>query len=207
MTGKPQILLTGFEPFGGEPINPSQVLVQEFKDQRSDDVDVMPCILPVDLLAFPAVLDEAIEKTTPNIALLVGQATGRETICLERTAYNTAHFGEVGDNAGHNAAGEELIPEAPPQLTSPLPLDRWVEHLTSQGTSTVISDDAGRHLCNAVLFSMLHRYPDIPAVFLHLPLLPEQSERRAQGEPSLPLDASRKCLHEVIQLMAQHLGS
>lgn len=200
-----RVLLTGFQPFGGERINPSQVLVLELAQGASPhpELELRAEILPVDRTAVAEALAAAIAQHRPDFVLSVGQATGRPRVDLESTAHNAIDFKGQRDNAGHEAHGEPWRPGAPPQRRVKLPLAALAAALVEQGLPVAVSRDAGRHLCNATLYTLLHRHAELPAFFVHVPLLPEQAEARGKGEPSLPLEVSRRCLRQLLALLPE----
>ena len=202
MTGAPlRILLTGFEPFGGEPVNPSQLLVQDLASESSEEFTLNIAVLPVDVLTVTSTLDTAIALARPDAIVLVGQAAGRAEICLETTAYNQISYGESVDNGGSRIEDALIDPQGPRQLESTLPLVELERLLADAGHPVRQSDDAGRYLCNHVLYTTLRHHPQTPCAFVHVPLLPEQAERRALAEPSL----SHATLLESLRALLNHL--
>jgi len=206
MAGKPRssqplrILLTGFAPFGGESINPSRELVLALQAGAPLHPRVELCaeILPVDRALLTDALHAAIERHRPDVVISVGQATGRPQVDLESTAHNVIDYRDQCDNGGHEAHGEPWLPGAPPQRRVHLPLENLARTLAELDLPVAVSRDAGRHLCNATLYLLLHRYAGLPAFFVHVPLLPEQAARRCKDEPSLPAEVSRRCLEQLL---------
>lgn len=199
MSAPLRVLLTGYEPFGGEPENPSERLVRALARARpAPGLQLRARVLPVDRRAMPAALRAALREVRPQLVLAVGQGTGRRRVELETVAHNRIDFRGERDNGGHTACREALAPDAPARLVSPLPLRALAARLARRGLPVGASRDAGRHLCNALLFELLLRHPRLPAAFVHVPLLPEQAARRARGEPSLPEQVSRRCLQELL---------
>ncbi len=201
--GRLRVLLTGFEPFGGEPVNPSQVLVTGLAREAEavPGLGLSAVILPVDRRELAGALGSAIARLHPEVVVCVGQATGRALVDLESVARNRLDFRGERDNGGHAAVDEPLVADGPDRLASTLPLAWLASQLAGRGLPVALSSDAGRHLCNAALYTLLHRHADVPAAFVHVPLLPEQAERRGLGEPSLPLEISRSCLLALLGLI------
>jgi pyroglutamyl-peptidase len=201
------ILLTGFEPFGGDDHNPSAVVAQAL---GSDAIAVR--ILPVDGERIHAALEQAVQETQPSALVMLGLARGRTRISLERIAINWLEY-RIADNAGRRVLGQKILPDAPDALFSSLPLEAMQQHLRQAALPFEVSLSAGAYLCNQVFFLARVLYSDLPAGFIHLP----SDERLAmqRSEAFVPLEqqvqAVRKCL-EVLQnrhsetVKGQHSG-
>jgi pyroglutamyl-peptidase len=155
-------------------------------------------VLPVARDALSAAIRAALDDWTPDAVIAVGQATGRARVDVELVAHNALDYKGEADNAGHVAAGEPLVADGPERLVVPLDLEPVCDALAGGDLPIGVSRDAGRHLCNALLYELLHRHPSLPAFFVHVPLLPEQAARRARDEASLPIDTSTACLAGLI---------
>jgi pyroglutamyl-peptidase len=203
-----RVLLTGFEPFGGERVNPSERLVRALARAAPPDprLRLAAVVLPVDRRAMPPALGRALRERRPDVVIGVGQATGRAGVDLESVAHNRIDFRGERDNGGHAALGEPLLEGGPPRLVSRLPLRELAAALRARGLPVRVSRDAGRHLCNALLFELLARHPRLPSAFVHVPLLPSQAARRARGEPSLAEAVSRACLLALLRSLPEHVG-
>lgn len=201
-----RVLLTGFEPFGGEAINPSWELARTLAELPSPHERMTLCAerLPVDRATYAEALALAIERHSPDVVLALGQATGRGAIQLERLAYNDLDYKGAADNGGHVVNGEKLHPNGPETLAASLPLESLCGSLQASGHPVEVSSDAGRFLCNAVLFELRHVHSALPAAFVHLPLLPEQAARRDKGEPSLSAQITQACLTDLLRHLALH---
>jgi pyroglutamyl-peptidase len=184
------VLLTGFEPFGGDERNPSQDLVLALgRGQAPHPALSLACaVLPVDIGRVRGALAAAVARARPVVVLGFGQAAGRGGVELETRAFNVLDFRGEADNGGHRARGEPLHTGAPSCLHASLPLDALAARTRAAGHAIGLSHDAGRHLCNALLFELLYRHPRLQAAFVHVPALPEQVARRGLCEPSLSLD-------------------
>ncbi len=202
-----RVLLTGYGPFGGEPVNPSERLVLALARARPPlpRLQLSAHVLPVDRRAMPAALAAALREHRPQLVLAVGQGTGRRAVELETLARNRIDFRGERDNGGHSACRELLAEGAPGRLAAPLPLRALAARLAARGLPVSASSDAGQHLCNALLFELLLRHPRLPSAFVHVPLLPEQAARRGRGEPSLPETVSRRCLEELLAALPELL--
>jgi len=202
-----RVLLTGFEPFGGEAINPSWELARTLAESATPHEGLALCAerLPVDRATYAEALAQAIERHLPDVVLALGQATGRGAIHLERLAYNDIDYKGAADNGGHEVSGEALYRDAPETLAASLPLESLCDSLQAAGHPVEVSSDAGRFLCNAVLFELRHVHSALPAAFVHLPLLPEQAARRDKGEPSLSAQVTQACLADLLRHLAPPL--
>lgn len=206
-----RVLLTGYEPFGGEPVNPSAELVTALAGDAAGAggarlqpaLELSAVVLPVDRSRFRAAVASAVTATRPEWIVSVGQATGRAQVGLETIARNALDFRGERDNGGHAAQAEILVPDGPERLHVRLPAASLARRLADAGLPVSVSFDAGRHLCNALLYELLLRHAAVPALFVHVPLLPEQARRRALGEPSLPAAVTRQCLASLLIALAE----
>lgn len=202
------LLVTGFEPFGGEPINPAWEVVRglESSPPESGSVPLVIAQLPCNQASYVAAVDQVVARHEPSAVIAVGQATGRARIALEARAVNRMRYGDAVDNGGHRDVDEALVEGGPTERPATLPAEPLASELAALGHAVEVSQDAGRFLCNAVLFHLLHRHAATPALFVHLPLMPEQAERRALGEASLPLEDSDAAVRALVSLVARHVA-
>jgi len=192
---RPVILLTGFEPFGGRDVNPSQLLVE-----RLDRVE--KAILPVSYARAPAALRAALDRARPDVVICFGQADGRAQITIERVALNLDDPANADEDGVVSAA--TIRPGGPVGRWSTLPVDEIVTALRDHGVPAAPSRDAGGFLCNRVFFELMEwaerERPDVLAGFVHLPLLPEQALDAAV--PTMPLERMElgaRVLLEVVE--------
>ncbi len=200
-----RVLVTAFEPFGGESINPSREIVRHLVDVGPPDgIELFTAVLPVDRERYRAAIDAALAQAQAELVVCLGQATGRPQVDIESTAHNGLDFNGACDNGGHAATAESLEHEGPSARRSPLPVDALVSDLAGQGHAVGRSDDAGRHLCNAVYYEVLGR--GCRALFVHVPLTPEQATRR-DNAASLPLASSADCVRDLLSILARRRES
>ena len=195
---RPVVLLTGFEPFGGESVNPSQALLTELGGERVAKHRIEPLCLPVNFQRAGSLLCDAIDALQPSIVLCLGQAGGRSRLSFERVAINLIDA-RIGDDVGDQPVDVPVIDDAPTAYFSNLPLKRMRSTCEAVGIPAELSLSAGSYVCNAVFFQLMHhlRHPDHHACrggFVHLPWLPEQALR-------YPHAASM-----TIELMAKGIG-
>ena len=167
-------LLTGFEPYGGHGVNPSQEIVKRLDGLVLHDHRVAGRILPVAIDALDARVDALLGETDPALVVSLGLAPGEPTIRLERIGLNLADF-EIADNEGATLRDLPLVAGAPTARASTLPLRAIEEALLRAGIPARLSTSAGTFLCNATLYAFLGRLGSaVPCGFVHLPHLPEQ---------------------------------
>jgi pyroglutamyl-peptidase len=180
------ILVTGFEPFGGEAVNPSALVAQALHGRTIDGVPVVGTVLPCVFGAALDVLNAALAHHRPQLVLSLGQAAGRSAFSLERVAINVDDA-RIPDNAGAQPIDTPVVPEGPTAHFTTLPVKAMVAALRDAGHPAELSNSAGTFVCNHVFYGLQHalrRRRSARSGFMHLPLLPEQA-RAAQ--PSLPL--------------------
>ena len=189
-----KLLITGFDPFGGETTNPSWEAVRSLPDIVGD---FMLCKLQI-----PTVFGQAAEKVLeathifqPDVILCIGQAGGRSAVTPERIAVNIRDA-RIPDNAGNQPRHAFVAPDGPAAYFTTAPVVAMVEHIAAAGIPAAVSNSAGAFVCNDTLYSLLHRFAGTPVAvgFIHVPYLPEQ------GEPSLPLEAITSALTAAIEV-------
>lgn len=200
---KGSILVTGFEPFGGERINPSWLAAQSLDGQRIAGRAVHAICLPCTFGEALQVLQAGLQARKPAVVLALGQAAGRGDLSIERVAINVDDA-LIPDNAGAQPVDEVVIAGAPAAYFSRLPIKAMVAALCAAGLPASVSQSAGTYVCNHVFFGLMHalrRRRGVRAGFMHLPLLPEQAAAHP-GQPSLPLAAQvqglRVALHTAV---------
>lgn len=179
-TSLPRILLTGFDPFGGEPINPSWEAVRALHGKRIRGHRVVARQLPTEFAASLRLLQAAMREVKPAIVLGVGQAGGRPQLSLERVAINLQDA-RIPDNAGAQPVDEAVIADGPAAYFSTLPVKAMLEALLLAGLPAEISHSAGTYVCNHIAYAMLHlasKRRGVRAGFIHIPYLPAQAARR-----------------------------
>lgn len=188
MAPLPRILLTGFDPFGGENINPSWEAVRALHGRRIGGHRVVARLLPTEFAASLRMLKAAVRETAPAILLGVGQAGGRERLSIERVAINLQDA-RIPDNTGAQPIDLPVIAGAPAAYFSTLPVKAMLAALREHGLPASLSHTAGTYVCNHVAYAMLHLAATrrgVRAGFMHIPYLPEQAAR-LRGAPSMAL--------------------
>lgn len=189
MPSPSKVLLTGFEPFGGERINPSQEIVRALDGEMIAAHRVVGAILPVAFATTVPMFEELLAAHRPVLVLALGQAGGRSGISLERVAINLIDA-RIADNEGVQPFDEAVVAGAPGAYFSSLPIKAMEAHLCALGIPASTSLSAGSFVCNQAFFVLEHllatRHPRARGGFVHVPWLPEQAARFV-GEPSMAL--------------------
>jgi pyroglutamyl-peptidase len=171
-----RVLLTGFEPFGGQSLNPSWEVARALHGTRVAAAQVTAVQLPcVFAQAVPA-LQQALAQHRPDMVLALGQAEGRSDLSLERVAINVMDA-RIPDNSGEQPIDTPVIVDGPAAYFSTLPIKALVAGLREAGFAASVSQTAGTFVCNQVFYALQHLLAGQGASsgFMHLPLLPEQA--------------------------------
>ena len=171
-----KILLTGFEPFGGESINPAKEAVKLVKDEIKG-AQIVKCYVPV---VFGKAIDtvyEAMKKENPDAVLLIGQAGGRYEMTPERIAIN-CDDARIPDNEGNSPVDKPVVEGGPAAYFSTLPVKKMVENMKANNIPAAISNSAGTYVCNHLMYGVRHyietEFPNTIGGFMHVPFLHEQ---------------------------------
>jgi pyroglutamyl-peptidase len=203
---RPVILLTGFEPFGGHPANPSEEVAKALDGRTIGGVVVRSAILPVDHAAAGPRAARLADELDPRAIVHLGLAGGRARIALERVALNVMDF-DTPDNTGYRACNEPCAAGGPPAYFATLPLAEMLEALVADGVPAYISNTAGTYLCNQTLYGTLHRLAarehPARAGFIHLPLLPAMVARSGLEQPSMDAALMVRAVEIVLGVVAR----
>ncbi|KJY41941.1 Pyrrolidone-carboxylate peptidase [Streptomyces sp. NRRL B-1568] len=204
-TQNPRVLLAGFEPFGGETVNPSWEAVRAVADEPPGGVDVTAVRLPCVFGAALDVLREAVRAVRPGLVLCTGQAGGRPDLTIERIAVNLDDA-RIPDNSGGQPVDRPVVPGGPAAYFATLPVKRCVAAVRAAGLPASVSQTAGTFVCNHVFYGLMHlaatEHPTLRGGFVHIPYIPEQVVDRS--EPSLPLAAAAEALRVIVITAARH---
>ena len=192
-----KILITGFEPFGKSPINPSQILIEQAPESFPGGIELVKAILPVEKTAGPQALIDALERNQPEAVICFGLAEGRPVISLERVAVNLMDY-RIPDNAGEIVQNQPILPEGPAAYFSSLPLRAMQAELRANNIPSELSLTAGAYLCNQVFYTLMHHLAShgqtTPAGFIHLPACPEQAAHFDKPIPTMSLELIKSTL-------------
>ena len=198
-----KIIVTGFDPFGGEKINPSIECVKALPD--IEGVELIRLELPTVFKESAKRLNEVINDVKPDAVLSVGQAGGRAGITMERIAINVDDA-RIPDNISQQPIDEAIQLDGEAAYFTTLPIKRIVKAIREAGISAEVSNSAGTFVCNHIMYQALFAATkaDKPfkAGFMHIPFIPEQTA----DKPSLPLEESTKALQIAIETIRDYLN-
>jgi len=190
----PTILVTGFEPFGGEAVNASWEAAHRLDGWRQDEWIAVAHRLPCAYDASVAEFVRAFERLRPHLVMMTGQAARRGVICVERIARNR-DSATAPDNRGVLRNEVASVAGAPEILEATAPVADVARAICETGFPARISANAGGYVCNHLYFGALNYLragsQETPAVFLHLPATPEQTPPRASARRLASADAAR----------------
>lgn len=196
------LLITAFEPFGGEDLNPSALAMERLSAQIGRFV-LQKRLLEVTFNGAVQSICEYVDKIKPDAVICLGQAGGRAAITPERVAINIMDA-RAGDNSGYAPQDEPVIAGAPTAYFATLPIKRMVSAMQKAGVDAAISNSAGTYVCNAVMYALLDNLskasPYTQAGFIHVPYIIEQVKAKP-GMPAMPLDDIVRGLSAAIAAM------
>jgi len=181
---QPTVLLTGFDPFGGSPVNPSARAVSALGGRVIAGHGIVTAELPTEFGRSIAVLQALVRQHAPRLVVCCGQAGGRRAISLERVAINVDDA-RIPDNAGAQPVDRPVVAGGPAAYFATLPVKAIVQALRNAGIDAEVSQTAGTFVCNHVFYALMHGLagagdPSVRAGLVHVPWMP------GQGEPSMP---------------------
>lgn len=199
----PDILISGFLPFQGELVNPSELLLQWIKSEFHDKVDTI--LLPVSFNRAHLLLQSQLQKKNYKSLLMLGQAGGRGRICLERVALNWIET-DVPDEDLFLPSRGPIANQGPAAMFTNLPIELWKTRLASDMEQVEISLSAGGYVCNQLYFKSMEWLKlnniETSACFIHVPYLPEQTLNKPQSV-SMPLEEMQRILRKLLSFIAE----
>ena len=195
-----KILVTGFDPFGGEKINPAIESVKRLPDKILD-AEIIKLEIPTVIGKSVDKIREKIKEVEPDVVLSSGQAGGRPDITVERVGINCDDC-RIKDNEGNQPIDEKVVEDGPAAYFATIPIKAMVEHIKEGKIPASVSNTAGTFICNHVLYGVCHikatEYPNMRTGFIHIPFLPEQVTDK-KNMPSMALETIVKGLELAIE--------
>jgi pyroglutamyl-peptidase len=171
-----KVLITGFNPFGGEKINPSFEAVRKLEAVIAG-AEIVRIEIPTVFNKSIMELEKAIVKENPDIVICVGQAGGRFDLTIERVAINVDDA-RIPDNEGNQPIDKAIFETGENAYFSSLPIKAMVEEIREAGIPASLSNSAGTFVCNHLMYGLLHlintKYPSVRGTFIHVPFIPAQ---------------------------------
>ncbi|WP_308653396.1 pyroglutamyl-peptidase I [uncultured Anaerococcus sp.] len=201
-----KILITGFDAFGGEKINPASLIL----DKLGDEIDghkLEKLLLPTKFVGSADILEKKIIQTRPDIIISLGQAGGRTDITVERVAINIADA-SIADNDGKMPIDEKIRWDGDNAYFATLPIKAIVENLRKDQIPASISNSAGTYVCNFIMYNDLYfadKYKNISAGFIHVPYLPAQVLDK-RNMASMSLENMVKAVEIIIKTSIAYKG-
>ncbi len=193
------ILVTAFEPFGGETMNPTEMILNKLPETIGSH-RIRKALLPVDFERAPALAIDTYNVFAPDAVLMLGQAAGRSAVTPETTAKNIMNA-RIPDNAGFQPRELPIRKGRSAALYSTLPLESILETLSAIGVPCEVSDDAGEFVCNALFYRMLHHASrKIPTGFIHVPFIREQGHA---DQPFMEFEDEYRAIVAVIETISR----
>ncbi|WP_425829137.1 pyroglutamyl-peptidase I [Streptomyces fractus] len=172
-----RVLLTGFEPFGGESVNPSWQAAEAVAAAPPEGLSVSAVQLPCVFGESIAALRTAVAEVAPDLVVCLGQAGSRPGVTVERIAINVDDA-RIPDNAGAQPIDVPVVPGGPAAYFSTLPVKACVAAMREAGVPAALSNTAGTFTCNHVAYGLAHllatELPGVRGGFVHVPWAPEQ---------------------------------
>lgn len=201
-----KLLLTAFDPFGGEPVNPALEAVKLVSD-RVGNTEVVKVEVPTVFRKSIDTVAEAIRRERPDAVLCIGQAGGRYDLTPERVAINLDDA-RIKDNEGNQPIDQAIEPQGAPAYFSTLPIKAMVQSIRAQGIPASVSNTAGTFVCNHLMYGVLHllatEYPQVRGGFMHVPFIPSQVVNRPAPAPSLGLNDIAKGIEAAIRAIEEN---
>ncbi|MBZ2175003.1 pyroglutamyl-peptidase I [Schnuerera sp. xch1] len=195
-----KVLITGFDPFGNEKINPAIEAVKKLDDKIAG-ADIIKLEIPTVFGKSIERLEKALEKENPDITICVGQAGGRNRISIERVAINISDA-RIPDNEGNQPIDEPIFEDGDAAYFAKLPIKAMVKEMNDKNIPGEVSNTAGTYVCNHIMYGLLYnidkKYPNMKGGFIHIPFLPEQVIDK-KDRPSMPLDLIIKGITAAIE--------
>lgn len=196
-----RVLLTAFEPFGGETVNPSAQAARLVLDGPAvPGAELVLAVLPVVYGAAGDALEAALAAHDPELVISLGQAGGRTGVTPERVAVNLDHA-RADDNAGQRPTERPVVAGGPVGYFSTLPVAAAVDALLAAGIPAAASSTAGHYVCNHVFYRLMHRLEGtgVRGGFVHVPYADEQVAGRDDGRFSLPVAVLAEAVRVVLR--------
>ena len=200
-----KVLITGFDPFGGEKVNPALEAVKKLPNEISG-AEVIKVEIPTVFRKALAKIEESIEEHNPDIIIAIGQAGGRFDVTPERVAINMDDA-RIKDNEGNQPIDSAIFEDGENAYFSNLPIKAMVQEMRNGGIPSSVSNSAGTFVCNHVMYGILYmidkKYPGKKGGFIHVPYVSSQVVSKP-NTPFMSLDEIAKGLELCVKAAVEN---
>jgi len=200
-----KVLVTGFDPFGGEKVNPALEAVKKLPDTIAG-AEIIKIELPTVFNRSIQVLGASIDEIKPDIVLSVGQAGGRFDITVEKVAINLQDA-SIPDNDKEQPIDEKVFEDGETAYFATIPVKKIVENINKKGIPASVSYSAGTYVCNNIMYADLYfankKYPNMKAGFIHVPFITEQAVGK-KNTASMSVENIVTALEEAIKTIVEN---
>lgn len=195
-----KILITGFDPFGGESVNPAYEAVKLMPDTIAG-AEIIKLEVPTVFGKAGETMEQGIIANNPDVVICIGQAGGRSGITPEKVAINFQD-GRIPDNAGYQPVDVTIKEDGETAYFTSLPIKNMVAKIREAGIPAFVSYTAGSYVCNDLMYNLLYlidkKYPSIRGGFIHVPFAMSQVVNKPAGTPSMELSQIAKALELAV---------
>ncbi|AMC92923.1 pyrrolidone-carboxylate peptidase [Erysipelothrix larvae] len=200
-----KILVTGFDPFGNEPINPAIEAVKLLPNEIKG-VEIVKLEIPTIRYQSLELIDQTIQAVDPDAILSIGQAGGRFDMTVERVGINQDDF-RIPDNGGNQPIDEPVYKDGQAAYFSNLPIKAMVEYMKKANIPASVSNTAGTFACNHVLYGVQYlidtKYPGKKSGFMHIPFMTQQVVDKP-NMPSLDIETMAKGIEAALEAIIDY---
>ena len=200
-----KVLVTGFDPFGGESINPAWEAVKVIKDEIAG-AEIVKMQIPTVVGKSIAKIHDKMVEINPDIVIAVGQAGGRFGVTPERVAINVTDA-RIPDNEGNQPIDEPIFADGDAAYFSNLPVKAMVQEIKNAGYPTSLSNTAGTYICNHVMYGILYyiqkEFPNVRGGFIHVPFAASQVVNKP-NTPSMAIADITAAIEAAIKAAVEH---
>jgi pyroglutamyl-peptidase len=204
---KKKVLVTGFDPFGAESVNPSWLICERLPKEIAG-LRVETCRVPCEFHRAIDVAATTIDRLRPAFVVCLGQAGGRAHLSVERVAINVDDA-RIADNGGNRPIDERIAPKGPPAYFATLPIKAMVQAMRAAGVPAEVSNSAGTYVCNHLMYGVLHHIDsrglgnEARAGFIHVPYCEEQVLDKP-AVPGMAIDTMVRGIETAIAAAGRH---
>ncbi len=201
-----KILITGFDPFGGEPVNPAYEAVKLLPDEI-EGAQIIKLEVPTVFGKAGETLEAAVAAHNPDAVICVGQAGGRSGMSIEKVAINFQDA-RIPDNENRQPVDKCIKEDGQTAYFASIPVKAVTEKMRENGIPAFVSYTAGTYVCNDLMYSLLYlidkKYPKMRGGFIHVPYSMEQAVSKPNGTPCMSLDAIAKGLECAVMAVTEN---